>query len=617
MERAMAHPTITADNDLSASTNSSQLLALLDQATGFIQGLDPELATAARKLRDLSLRLREERFHLAVLGQFKRGKSTLLNALLGEPLLPSAVVPLTSIPTFIYAGPRREAKVLFQDGERQETHSCERAEEMSAFLARFVAEEHNSKNRLGVSQVDVFHPAPILQRGVVLIDTPGIGSTFRHNTEAALNFLPQCDAALFVVSADPPVTEVEIDFLRQVRNKVTRLFFVLNKVDYLSIEEKEQAAGFFKMVLREQLGFPEDIELFCLSARQGLEAASRQDAALWGQSGLGELNEFLVHFLVDGKASALSEAVARKAADVLGEVAMRLDLGLRALEMPLADLAERKLIFEEKLVEIRQQQQMAGDLLAGDKKRIYQFLEDQVAALQRRAVADLEQVLDDALANVKGGDYHSPTREALDNEVPKFFALEMGRLIAEVDQRLSQVLRPHQERANQLIASVRQTAAQIFEVPFHAPESEGVFQAKRTPYWVTAKWLAAISPTPPIHLDRLLPAGLRQVRVRKRLQGQIQDIARRNVGNARWATQQNLDRAFLRFGSTLRGRLEETVAATYGAIEAASRRRQEEGEKASQEGPRLRAAANELHATLLALERIGRGPENAIPREVG
>jgi predicted GTPase len=606
MDRAQAYLN-TCDTNPDVSATAPQLRSLIDQAAGFIQGLDPELAAAARQLRDLSLRLQQERFHLAVLGQFKRGKSTLLNALLGEPLLPSAVVPLTSIPTFIHAGPRREARVLFQDDERQEKHCCERPEEMSAFLSRFVAEEHNPKNSLGVRQVDVFHTAPILQKGVVLIDTPGIGSTFRHNTEATLNFLPQCDAALFVVSADPPVTEVEIEFLRQVQGKVTRLFFVLNKVDYLSVEEKEQAAGFFKMVLREQLGFSEDIELFCLSARQGLEAASRQDAALWGQSGLGELNEFLAHFLVEGKASALSEAVSRKAADVLGEVAMRLDLELRALEMPLADLAARKQVFEEKLVEIRQQQETASDLLAGDKKRMYQFLEDKAEALRQRAIATLEQVVDAALAVVKGSDYHLPTQEALDNEVPRFFEHELGVLIGEVDRRLSQVLRPHQERANQLIANVRQTAAQIFEVPFHAPESEGVFEAKRGTYWITAKWLAAINPIPPIHLDRLLPAGLRQVRVRKRLLGQIQDIARRNVGNARWATQQNLDRAFLRFGSALRVRLEETVAATYGAIEAASRRRQERSEEVAGEVERLKSASTTLGKMRAKLASLATG----------
>jgi hypothetical protein len=288
--------------------------------------------------------------------------------------------------------------------------------------------------------------------------------------------------------------------------------------------------------------------------------------------------------------------VARKAADVLGEVAMRLDLGLRALEMPLADLAALKQVFEKKLVEIRQEQQMAGDLLAGDKKRMYQFLEDKAEALRQRGIEALEQVVDEALAVVRGSDYHLPTQEALDNEVPRFFEHELGVLIGEMDQRLSQVLRPHQERANQLIATVRQTAAQIFEVPYHAPESEGVFEAKRGTYWVTAKWLAAISPTPPIHLDRLLPAGMRQVRVRKRLLGQIEDIARRNVGNLRWATQQNLDRGFLRFGSALRVRLEETVAATYGAIEEATIRRQEHAGEVEGEVERLRSSAASLRA---------------------
>ena len=77
-------------------------------------------------------------------------------------------------------------------------------DEFVDILHGIVTEEGNPKNRLGVLQVEILHPAPILQHGVVLIDTPGIGSTFTHNTAATLNFLPQCDAALFVVSATRP-----------------------------------------------------------------------------------------------------------------------------------------------------------------------------------------------------------------------------------------------------------------------------------------------------------------------------------------------------------------------------------------------------------------------------
>ena len=593
----MEHPvslSFVADRDYGPAATSQQLLAFLDQAITLTRDLGPELRNFCEGLGALSQRFSEERFHLAVLGQFKRGKSTLLNALLGQPLLPTSVVPLTAIPTFLRPGPQLQARVAFKDERPSEEFTCRHAPEMSAFLARYVSEDQNPRNRLGVAQVEVFLPAPILERGVVLIDTPGIGSTFRHNTEATLNFLPQCDAALFVVSADPPITEVEIEFLREVRAKVARIFFVLNKVDYLSQAEREQAAAFFKAVLHEQLEFPEDVSLFCLSARQGLEAALGHDAGMWEASGFKSITAYLMDFLAEGKASVLREAIARKAADLVAGVLMRLDLEVRALVMPLAELEERQQIFEQRLVDIRQQQQMAGDLLAGDRKRMHQFLEDKAAALRGRAMAALEKVLDEALAVVKGSDYHLPAQEALDNQVPTFFERELGLFIQEVDQKVTEVLRPHELRATELIASVRQTAAELFDVPYHSPESEGAFIVKRKPYWVTAKWLVSISPTPPIHLDWLFPHSMRMARVRKRLLAQIEELAGRNVENIRWATLQNLDRTFLLFGSALKQRLEDTVAATYGAIEAVGRRRQEHAGEVEGEVARLKSSAASL-----------------------
>lgn len=119
----------------SVTQTPSRVVSLPDRAAGLIGELGNDFSPEGERLAVLRERLVRERFHLAVLGQFKRGKSTLLNALLGETLLPTAVLPLTAIPTF------------------------------------------------------------------------------RHNTEATINFLSQCDAALFVVSADPPITEVQRDCL--------------------------------------------------------------------------------------------------------------------------------------------------------------------------------------------------------------------------------------------------------------------------------------------------------------------------------------------------------------------------------------------------------------------
>ena len=84
--------------------NSIDLPSLLDRVVKFVKYLGVEFSSEHNKLISLQERLSEGRFHLAVLGQFKRGKSTLLNALLGESLLPTSVVPLTAIPTFIRSG---------------------------------------------------------------------------------------------------------------------------------------------------------------------------------------------------------------------------------------------------------------------------------------------------------------------------------------------------------------------------------------------------------------------------------------------------------------------------------------------------------------------------------
>jgi small GTP-binding protein len=225
-----------------------KLRELLDRVRRVCDALGEGFSDLVTRVAELQERLNEERFHLAVLGQFKRGKSTLLNALLGEPLLPTGVVPLTSIPTFLRTGQTRAVRVFFHDG-RQVAFSDLTLEQASDVLVRYVTEKENPRNQLGVQRVEVEHPSSLLSAGVVLIDTPGIGSTLRHNTEATLNFLPQCDAAVFVVSADPPITEVEKDFLKAVRDKVAKLCLVMNKIDYLTESELEEAMGFFEKCL--------------------------------------------------------------------------------------------------------------------------------------------------------------------------------------------------------------------------------------------------------------------------------------------------------------------------------------------------------------------------------
>lgn len=144
-----------------------------------------------------------------MLGQFKRGKSTLINALLGDALLPTAMVPLTSIVTDVRDDPRRAARIEFQDG-----HIADIA---LGQLAEYITEPGNPRNGTRVARALLTAPAPLLGGGGLrVIDTPGIGSTHEHNSAIARDFVPQADAEIFVLSVEPPIGELEARLLRDV-----------------------------------------------------------------------------------------------------------------------------------------------------------------------------------------------------------------------------------------------------------------------------------------------------------------------------------------------------------------------------------------------------------------
>jgi small GTP-binding protein len=603
----------TPDAGVLASNN---LHRLLSEAIDELEDLGKEFQADRDRLLALRNRFEEGRFHLAVLGQFKRGKSTLLNALLGDSLLPTSVVPLTAIPTFVQYGPDLRISVRYQNGRPAEEFAGRPVEDAAKILEGFVTEEGNPKNRLGVVQVDILHPAPILQQGVVLIDTPGVGSTFTHNTRATLNFLPQCDAALFVVSADPPLTEVEVEFLKAVKSQIASLVFIFNKIDYLSDTEREAALGFFKKVLAEQMEATDDFPIFCVSTRRGLEAKLLEDSRLWNESGLQEVENHLVRFLASEKANALREALCRKALDVLNDAAMRLTLSIKSLRMPLDDLEQRLQVFDTELKKADRERLIAQDLLAGDMKRSLERLEQESEELRKQFSEKLEHIVEASLD--EGRDNETPEQVILDamgEEVVSFFQAAAEEASRKFQLHVTETLQPHQQRAEDLIARVRKAAADLFDIPYHAPDSSEAFETKNRPYWVQRKQVPSLPIVIPeedldklltklhtrLHtkfqsklLDRLLPENMMKDRQKRRLYRQIDTLVNHNVESLRWATRQNLKDALQRFGSVLDQRFQETIAATHGAIHAAYVKRKEHSATIADDVSRFEAAAKEL-----------------------
>jgi GTP-binding protein EngB required for normal cell division len=204
--------------------------------------------TAATEASLLATRTEAGLFYVVCLGQFKRGKSSLVNAIVGERLLPVGVVPVTSIVTVVRHGTRRAARVRFASGSWEEVGTAD--------LVHYVSEEENPGNARGVVFAEVFLPHLLLSTGLCLVDTPGLGSVFEANTEVTRSFIPHIDAGLVVLGADPPITADERALVETVSKTVTRLLFVLNKADRLSETERREARRFAERVLAETLGRP-------------------------------------------------------------------------------------------------------------------------------------------------------------------------------------------------------------------------------------------------------------------------------------------------------------------------------------------------------------------------
>jgi hypothetical protein len=302
----------------------SELLSLIDEvAENFPGALRPALV-----LRD---KLQAGHFDVLTVGQFKRGKTSVINALLGETLLPTAAVPLTSVVTVLAYGETQRISVHPLDGRPFDIPP--------EALADYVTEPGNPGNAKGVMEVQIRTPSPLLRNGVRIVDTPGVGSVFRHNTDTAYARLPQCDAALFVLSADQPASEAELEFLHEVRKYAGRIFFLLNKIDILGEADTAEIERFSRRVLAEAVG--QDIRLFPVSAAQALAGKAADDPARLEASRLPVFAEALERFLMEEKGALLLDAAASGLARLTARIRLETELERNSLALPIAELDEK------------------------------------------------------------------------------------------------------------------------------------------------------------------------------------------------------------------------------------------------------------------------------------
>ncbi|MGH6876338.1 MAG: dynamin family protein [Rhizomicrobium sp.] len=243
---------------------------------------------------DLFARLAEDRFNIVIVGQFNRGKTSLMNAMLNTERLPTGIVPLTSVITTVQYGTPERAILEYRERRLPSEIPIES-------LPEYITQRHNPGNIRRIKLARIELPADLLRRGFHLVDTPGVASAVLENTQTTEGYLPEADALVLVTSHDSPLSNEEIRLLHD-WTSTRRAFLVVNKQDLVAENERQEVLEH----VREQFdGGPggQRIEIFSLSARDAMKANGSGDRDGLVRAGLSRFVERLTEFLIEEKQS--------------------------------------------------------------------------------------------------------------------------------------------------------------------------------------------------------------------------------------------------------------------------------------------------------------------------
>ncbi|MDD5675005.1 MAG: dynamin family protein [Chitinivibrionales bacterium] len=417
---------------------------VMDRALEFCRGLPADLMEYRKLFEECRTRLTKGQLHLAVLGQFNRGKSTFINALLGENILPTSVLPLTTVPTIIKYGPADSCSIRFVNN-KEEMVARESLKEIQTLLRNYVTEEYNHRNKHNVREAVVTCPCDLLLSGTIIIDTPGFGSTHLHNTQTTRDLLTDCDAVLFVLSADLPITQAEIEFLREACPHIPHFVFVLNKIDLLSAADLQKTDSFIRSVLQKNFPQLPAVELIGVSARTAtLAKTHHDDDVYWAESRMGAVVRIIGDFLAREKYFVLSQALTDKFKEAFDSIIGRLSQKRKTLSAPAEAFAAQENRLKEVVAQVKRKGEKEGGLVALEKKALREFLSSMI---EQKKTGLLEQ-LNEALSVILEGalKYADPARTIKSSVPPllgEILKLSLVQIVALVNRPFKRAAAAH------------------------------------------------------------------------------------------------------------------------------------------------------------------------------
>jgi hypothetical protein len=324
---------------------------------------------ADRVDHDLVTKLHEDRFHLVVVGEFNHGKSSFVNALLGEPALPVGVTPTTAAIHHIRYAKTPEATISYASGRREPLPFSE-VRSFAVGGAREKGEE--------VDFIEIGYPAALLEERILLVDTPGVNDLSLQRSDITYSYIPRADAVLFLLDAGQILKESERVFLEEklLRGSRDKIVFVITKWDLLSESERHEALAYAKAQLAKLVTAP---VVFPVSAERALAG----DVAA---SGLADLIAYLTRFLAEERGRILLDNAIGEALGAAATLSKGIDARRRAISMSNEEIDRRIGLLEADL---------AGQSGTLEQRRAH--IREEVSGIKVGARKDLERFVDEVI----------------------------------------------------------------------------------------------------------------------------------------------------------------------------------------------------------------------------
>jgi len=549
------------------------------------------------RTKEILFKLDEEQFILVVVGQFKRGKTAFINALLGKELLPSAIIPLTSIITIVEYGEELKAEVYFANGKKEIISPAD--------LSQFITEKYNPHNQRGVDYVRVFYPSAYLN-GIKLVDTPGIASIHEHNTKATYDYLPEADAAIFLVSVDPPITKAEFDFLNDIKQYVGKIFFVLNKIDTVGEKDKKESLEFTQKIIEEHISIP-DIQLFPLSTKIALEAKINKNENLLASSGMPVFEKVLDNFLVKEKGDILLQSIMNKSLGMIERELLVLNIKQKSLGESADSLNEKLKKFNLALEDITKERTQSEYLLKGEIQHIVKdIIEEDINEFRKEKTRSLVLEAKDYFnnsdiqnANELGKAFNSFISKNIQEAFNEFKEKEENNLNDCLEKGLSRF----EGRINDIIQKIMKISAELFDISLDALKMErGITKKSEFHFGIDdiKVGLEMIADS----FSSLLPNAIRRKKILKQTEEQIIQQIDMYSGRLRFDFVQRMQKAEINIKVRLNQEIDEIILSISEAIRVGDTLREKSDKEMAEEEKRIENKFSQLSQVKEKLTKI-------------